>query len=57
SRKQQLGPHCTNVPDYSRTTESDPHDNRPKSTERNEYHPKEYRLKGLRVDGTQKSAG
>ncbi|KXH59103.1 hypothetical protein CNYM01_14392, partial [Colletotrichum nymphaeae SA-01] len=39
SRKQQLGPHCTNVPDYSRTTKSDPHDNRPKSTERNENHP------------------
>ncbi|KAK1498338.1 hypothetical protein CABS01_17031 [Colletotrichum abscissum] len=36
SQKQQLDPNSTNVPDYSRTTKSDPHHNRPKSTERNE---------------------
>ncbi|KAK0367496.1 hypothetical protein CTAM01_17252 [Colletotrichum tamarilloi] len=57
TRKQQLGPNCTNVPDYSRTTKSDPHDNRTKSTKRDEIHPKEYRLEGLRIYGTQKSAG
>ncbi|KAK1712251.1 uncharacterized protein BDZ83DRAFT_757109 [Colletotrichum acutatum] len=57
SRKQQLDPNSPNVPDYSRTTKSNPHDNRPRSRKRNENHPEEYRLEGLRIYGTQKSAG